>query len=267
MNTHNSFILSLYMIFFFALAGCQDEPADSAATTSESETVYADSIYHNGIIYTMDEQRSRAEAVAIKDRKFQAVGTSTEILKFAGPATEHYDLEGNMVMPGLHDAHFHLMVALSALDCNPGNFKWEQLRETLEYCKTQQIEGYPWVVINGLELWHGTDGINNKIVNDVFPDTPVMIRDATGHNRLVNARALELAGIDKDTPDPQGGEIARDPETGEPTGLLVELSAGFMVRYQLPPYPAEVIDNALTKAQCLGVAQPGYYLHSGCLCD
>ena len=59
---------------------------------------------------------------------------------------------------------------------------------------------------------------------------------------------MELAGIDKDTPNPQGGEIARDPETGAPTGLLVELSAGFMVRYELPPYPAEVVDNALKQA-------------------
>ena len=244
MNTFKNLLL-LSTTFIFALAGCQNEPADSGTSTPGTETVHADSIYHNGKIHTLDEQRSRAEAVAIRDGKFLAVGTNAEVLKFAGPATEQHDLGGRMAMPGLHDAHFHLMAALQALDCNPGYFKWEQLRETLEYCKTQQVAGHPWLVINGLELWHGTEGISNDVVNDVFPDTPVMIRDATGHNRIVNDRALELAGIDADTADPQGGEITRDPETGMPTGLLVELSAGFMVELRIPPYPADVINQAL----------------------
>ena len=238
-------LLLLFITFIFALAGCQNEPADSGTSTPGTEAGYADSIYHNGKIHTLDEQHSRAEAVAIKDGRFLAVGADEEILKLAGATTVQHDLGGRLALPGLHDAHFHLMAALQTLDCNPGNFKWEQLRETLEYCKTQQVEGHPWLVINGLELWHGTEGISNDIVNEMFPDTPVMIRDASGHNRIVNDKALELAGIDHDTPDPQGGEIARDPETGEPTGLLVELSAGFMAELQVPPYPAEIANQAL----------------------
>ena len=234
-----------FLIFFSALAGCQNEPADSDTSSASAETVYADSIYYNGKIHTLDEQRAWAEAVAIKDGKFLATGASEEILKLAGSETKQHDLGGHMAMPGLHDAHFHLMVALTALDCNPGNFKWEKLRETLSHCKTQQVEGHPWVVINGLELWHDIQGLTNDIVNEVLPDTPVLIRDATGHNRLVNDKALELAGIDKDTPDPQGGEIVRDPETGEPTGLLVELSAGFMVEHQIPSYPANIVNQTL----------------------
>ena len=245
MNKYTNFILPLYIAFFFLLAGCQNEPADPGAPTPGAGTVYADAIYHNGKIHTLDEQRSRAEAVAIKEGRFLATGMDEEILKLAGATTEQHDLEGRMAMPGLHDAHFHLMVTLSALDCNPGYFKWEKLRETLEYCKTQQIEDYPWVVINGLELWHGAEGISNDIVNEVFPGTPVLIRDASGHNRIVNDKALELAGIDENTADPQGGEITRDPETGEPTGLLVELSAGFMAELQVPPYPAELVNQAL----------------------
>ena len=245
MNIFKSLLLLLSITFIFALAGCQKEPADPGTSIPGIEPGYADSIYHNGKIHTLDEQHSRAEAVAIRDGKFLAVGTDAEVLKFAGPATEQHDLGGHMAMPGLHDAHFHLMAALQALDCNPGYFKWEQLRETLEYCKTQRVAGHPWLVINGLELWHGTEGISNEIVTDVIPDTPVMIRDATGHNRIVNDKALELAGIDADTADPQGGEIARDPETGVPTGLLVELSAGFLVELQIPPYPADVVNQAL----------------------
>ena len=245
MNSVNIFTSPLHLLFItftFVLAGCQNEPAGTG-----NEPGYADSIYHNGKIHTLDEQRSRAAAVAIRDGKFLAVGTDSEILELAGPATEQHDLEGRIAMPGLHDAHFHLMAALQALDCNPGYFKWAQLRETLEYCKTQQVAGHPWLVINGLELWHGTEGIGNEIVNGVFPDTPVMIRDATGHNRIVNDKALELAGIDAVTADPQGGEIARDPETGVPTGLLVELSAGFLVELQIPPYPEDVVDQALAE--------------------
>ena len=197
MTTRNNFVFFLYIIFFSALAACQNEPADPGASTVNSVTTHADSIYHNGKIYTMDDSRSRAEAVAIKEGRFLAAGTNEEILKLAGATTRQHDLEGCMAMPGLHDAHFHLMVALRALDCNPGNFKWEQLRETLEHCKTQQIEGHPWVVINGLELWHGTEVISNDIVNDVFPETPVMIRDATGHNRLVNDKAWNWPALIK----------------------------------------------------------------------
>lgn len=245
MNKYANFTLPLYIAFFFLLAGCQNEPADPGASTPDAGTVYADSIYHNGKIFTLDEQRSRAEAVAIKEGRFLATGTDEEILKLAGATTEQHDLEGRMAMPGLHDAHFHLMAAFSALDCNPGYFKWENLRETLEYCKTQQVEGHPWLVINGLELWLGVEGISNDIVNDVFPDIPVLIRDASGHNRIVNDKALELAGIDENTADPQGGKIARNPETGEPTGLLVELSAGFMAELQVPPYPAELVNPVL----------------------
>ena len=193
----------------------------------------------------MDDDRSWVEAVAIRDGTFMAVGTSVEILALAGPDTGQHDLGGAMALPGLHDAHFHTFSMTTLLDCTPGQFTPDQLRETLEHCKTRQVEGYPWLLINGMEMWN-SEALNNAVVNDVFPDIPVVIRDTTMHSRLVNATALDIAGITKETPQPAGGVIQKDPETGEPTGILAEATAIALVQQHIPPYPPAMLENALT---------------------
>ena len=209
---------------------------------------HADVVYHNGKIYTMDEQRSWAQAVAVKDGRLIAVGSDKQVLSSAGPDTEKIDLAGSMTLPGLHDAHLHLMAAMLNLECTPGKFKQEDLREILADCKaTSKVPGYPWLIVHGMEFEEDAEKINNDLINEMFPGTPVLVRGFSGHNRLVNDKALELAGIDKNTPDPIGGAIGRDPETGEPNGLLVELAAGFLVRERLPPYPKHVVHEEMKK--------------------
>ena len=200
----------------------------------------ADSIFFNGNIYTVDGRRSRAEAVAVKDGRFLDVGGDARILSRAGPRTDRHDLQGAMVLPGLTDAHFHLHWGTFAFDCRPGNFGPEALRETLEYCGTNRVEGYPWLIVRGLELWDTDVRISNDILNEMFPDTPVVVSDASIHNLLVNDRALEIAGIGENTPDPQGGRIDRDPDTGRLTGFLVE-SARSLVDRHVPPYPDDAV--------------------------
>jgi len=95
-----------------------------------------------------------------------------------------------------------------------------------------------------MEMW-GDTPLSNDLLNEVFPDTPVLIRDVTMHTRLVNARALEIAGIDRDTEPPEGGVIVKHPQTGEPTGVLAEVSAIWLVRAHIPPYPRELVKAAL----------------------
>ncbi len=209
---------------------------------------HADVVYHNGRIYTMDAQRSWAQAVAVKDGRFIAVGSDKQVLSSAGPDTEKIDLAGSMTLPGLHDAHFHLVAAMLNLECTPGKFKQEDLREILADCKANpKAPGYPWLIVHGMEFEEDAEKINNDLLNEMFPGTPALVRGFSGHNRLVNDKALELAGIDKNTPDPIGGAIGRDPETGEPNGLLVELAAGFLVRERLPPYPKRVVHKEMKK--------------------
>ena len=249
MNVYRTILLTF--VFQLALGACQNETgappassADAASPEMPGATAPADAIYYGGRIYTLDDQRSWAEAVAVKDGRFLATGNSADMVALAGADTEQYDLNGAMAMPGLHDAHFHYLSVTNALDCTPGQFKPEQLKETLEYCKSRLIEGYPWVLINGMEMW-GDSPLSNDLLNEAFPDTPVLIRDVTMHTRLVNARVLEIAGIDRDTEPPEGGVIVKHPQTGEPTGVLAEVSAIWLVRAHIPPYPRELVKAAL----------------------
>lgn len=230
MNVYKTLLLAF--VFHLALSACQNETG--APLEIPGSTAPADSVYYGGNIYTLDDERSWAEAVAVKDGRFLAVGNSADMLALAGVDTEKYDLNGAMALPGLHDAHFHFLSVTKALDCTPGPFKPEQLKETLEYCKTRRAEGYPWVLINGMEMW-GDTPLSNDLLNEVFPDTPVLIRDISMHTRLVNARALEIAGIDRDTEPPEGGVIVKHPQTGELTGVLAEVSAIWLVRAHIPP--------------------------------
>ncbi len=234
--------LSALVCALFA-AGC----AQPDAPGSQPAGGYADTVFHNGRVYTADEERSWAEAVAIRDGRFLATGSNEAMLGLAGPQTLRHDLGGAMAMPGLHDAHFHTMAIFQSLDCSPPFFTPDQLRETLEYCATQRVEGHPWLVINNLELWDVSGTVTNDVLNDVFPDTPVMIRDTSFHMRLVNDTALQMAGVDEATPDPDGGQILRHPDTGRPSGVLVELSAIALVDAPsvIPPYPEEAEALAL----------------------
>ena len=224
-------------------AGCTQPDAPAPETATEAE--YADSVFHNGSIYTADGDRSWVEAVAVRDGRFLATGSDEAMLGLAGPQTVRHDMAGAMAMPGLHDAHFHTMAIYGSLDCSPPFFTPAELREILQYCGTQRVEGHPWLVINNLVLGDESEPVTNDILNEVFPDLPVMIVDMSGHNRLINDTALELAGIDGNTPDPEGGEIARHADTGEPTGLLVELAAFLPVEALVPQYPDEAVDQAL----------------------
>ena len=183
---------------------------------------------------------------AIRDGRFLSTGSDEAMLGLAGPETLRHDLGGAMAMPGLHDAHFHTMAVYQSLDCSPPFFAPDRLRETLEYCASQRVEGHPWLVVNNLELWEVSATVTNEVVNEVFPDIPVMIRDTSFHMRLVNDTALAIAGIDENTRDPEGGRIVRHPETGRPTGLLVEPAAFLPVRSLVPQYPDAALERAVS---------------------
>ena len=235
---------SAWPVMAFALLAVGCAQPDTPAVDSAPEGGYADSVFHNGRIYTVDNDRSWAEAVAIRDGRYLATGSDEAVLGLAGPETVRHDLAGAMALPGLHDAHFHGMAIYNSLDCSPPFFTPAQLREILEYCVTQRVDGHPWLVINNLQLWDESETVTNAVLNEVVPDIPVMIRDTSGHMRLVNAMALDAAGIDSDTPDPDGGLFLRHPDTGEPTGVLVEPAAISPVSVLIPPYPDEALEQA-----------------------
>jgi len=226
------------------LAGCWAETPTTERSRFSDYQNPATIVYHSGRIYRVDENRNWAEAVAIKDGRFLAVGSNEQIEAFVGSNTESVDLKGAMVLPGFHDAHFHTQTGINfELDCNLGQFFSSQLQRILEQCKNRRQGNFPWMVINGLALWSG-EHVDKQVLDEIFPNTPVFVHGAALHNALVNSKAIEVAGINDQTPDPLGGIIVRDPKTGEATGLLIEDSAVNLVQDHIPAYPTLELKTA-----------------------
>ena len=197
----------------------------------------ADRVFLDGAVYTVDAARSWAEAVAVRNGRIIAVGTNDEIESFIGANTEVTDLDGQMLLPGLHDSHTHLLVGiLTDEDCN---VRYKEtiadFRAALTEC--QALEGYGedgWIVGGGWFEWMWPDANPKKsILDEFFPDRPAYFVSSFGHSALVNSKGLELAGITRDTEDPFDGIIMRDPDTGEPSGTLRD-GAMMIVQESLP---------------------------------
>ena len=210
------------------------------AVCSAARAQQADTIYTNGKIYTVNEGQPWAEAVAIKDGKFLKVGSDEDLKALLDDTVDVVDLKGRLVLPGLMDPHIHpSMDALNPADGRlPGGFEnptFEAIDAKLRELKNNADAGTEWVVTFGHEKSViPEERYNRQWLDEIFDDIPVFLEDQTGHGALVNSKALELAKITKDTPDPPGSHIIKDAKTGEPTGSLVEEGAMGMVRDLLP---------------------------------
>lgn len=210
-----SFLLAIISICL--LAACQKQ-----------ET--ADTIFINGNIYTVDEKQPHAEAIAVKGERIIAVGSNADIEKLKGDQTEVIDLQGNFAMPGFIEGHGHFsglgqslmnlnflhskswddivaMVAEEVKTAKPGEWivgrGWHQ--EKWDTPLEKQVLGYPY---------------HDKL-SAISPNNPVLLSHASGHGLFANKKAMELAGISKETPNPSGGEIVRD-SRGEAIGMFEE---------------------------------------------
>ncbi len=191
---------------------------------SNQQRLVADSILINGRIATMDEQRSNAQAVAIKDGRFIAVGTDKEIMAYKGNKTNVIDAGGRTVIPGLNDSHMHII--RGGLTYNL-ELRWDgvpSLADGLRMLR-EQVQRTPpgqWVrVIGGWSEFQFAERRMPTIeeINAVSPDTPVFVLHLYCRGML-NKAALRACGYTKDTPNPPAGEIRRD-ANGNPTGLLI----------------------------------------------
>jgi predicted amidohydrolase YtcJ len=187
-------------------------------------TEKADLVIINGKVLTIDKDNPSAGAIAVKGEKIIAVGTVNKIKAFIDEGnTQVIDAAGRLVLPGFNDAHLHF---------GPLDPDYIELRYTTdplvitEKVKAQVSKSKPGEVIRGghweHEMFIGRNWPTKELIDKVSPDNPVLLDRADGHSVLVNSYVLEKSGIDKNTPDPFGGEIQRDPVTGEPTGILKE---------------------------------------------
>lgn len=206
-------------------------------------------ILHNGRIITVDADFSIAEAVSIRDGRFEAVGTSQDILAKAGPGTQIVDLNGRTAVPGLFDSHVHLyMTGMEAprvplIDCR----SIADLQAAIAARAAQTPKGH-WIVAR--MGWHESLLRENRMptraeLDAAAPDHPVFVPRG-GHVGSANSAAFALAGIDETTEDPAGGLIVREAGSRRPAGLLLE-KAAYMLRAVLPPPPPPETEKALLR--------------------
>ena len=207
-------------------------PASAQSKNSPAELALI-----NGDIYTVDAAHPRAQAIAIRGEKIEAVGTTEEIRALIGPKTRVIDLHGRFVMPGFNDAHTHLASAgMKKLNVDIegaeslSDFQ-NRIRAALKNYKAGE-----WITGSGWDhtLWPEKRFPTRWDLDAVSKEHPMMFGRVDGHVAVVNSRALEIAGITKNTPDPAGGHIVRDEKTGEPNGMLEEDAAMSLVSRHIP---------------------------------
>ncbi len=205
----------------------------------------ANLILYNGDVHTMDAETPRAQAIAITGNRVLAVGGDAEMRSLLASDGEAVDLQGRTVVPGLIDSHLHFMsygLSLKQID----------LAEvpTLEEClnrvaaRAAETPAGQWLTGRGWDqsLWSGGAFPTRADLDAVTPEHPVFVRRKCGHAGWANSRALELAGITAETPDPPGGAIDHDPTTGQPNGILKETAMDLMFRLFDEPTVEEAVD-------------------------
>lgn len=212
-----------------------------------SKVFGAELILYNGKVYTVDKDGTEAEAVAVRDGRIIKVGTSKEVLELAHKETEKIDLEGKLLLPGFIDTHEHCIrkgLQLDWVNCASPPMKSledviKALKEKAESKKTGE-----WVIGSWFDesQWSDKRFPDRYDLDKASKKHPIYLGRAGGHNAVANSLALKLAGINKDTPQPLGGNIERD-QNGEPTGRLDEIAAMDMVRGLFPkPSPEEEVE-------------------------
>ncbi|MEW5807122.1 MAG: amidohydrolase [Acidobacteriota bacterium] len=218
----------------------------------------ADLILMNGIIFTSGDDVPLVQAVAIKDGKILDAGTDLEMSKYLSPETKKIDLKGNFACPGFNDSHIHFLGGglyakrLDLYDCMTPEEVAGRVKE-----KVSRSDRGKWILGKGWDhtRFPGKKWPSKELLDSVSPENPVFLRRVDGHIAWVNSCALKIAGISRETPDPEGGEIVRN-EMGEPTGILKESSADLV--FNLLPKPSrkeirEAIEHSLAEARRFGI--------------
>ena len=203
----------------------------------------ADVIFRNGRVYTVDANRTQAQALAVRGDTIVFVGRDAASSAFTGANTKVVDLKGRMVLPGFVDGHNHVYLRAEAL-------YWVTLRRdatldvyreaTRQFLAThpgaRQIRGVGFNVKLVLSMALSTGRSPKLLLDDIVGRDIPAVFVSNGHHQIwANSKAIQNAGVTRDTPDPLGAIIERDPDTGEPTGIFREFGAQNLVIGALPP--------------------------------
>lgn len=208
-----------------------------------------DLIFHSGRVFTHPWSTSRSAAVAVKNGRIVAIGNNEDILALKGPRTKLVDIHGQLLVPGFQDVHVHPVTAgevLSSCYLLDTFGREETLNVIREY--TASHSSSPWVRGWGWKQDDfGPSGPSRDVLDRIIPDRPAYLTRADGHAAWVNSKALEIAGVADDAPDPQGGRYERDSE-GRITGLLHERAMNVVQRV-FPKYTTRELLDALKAGQ------------------
>lgn len=207
----------------------------------------------NGRIHTMDPNRPQATAVAIRHNRILALGTDEEMKALLAPGGEWIDLHGRGVTPGLVDAHVHFQwfsLGLQQVNLDGTRSLDEALARIKANLQSAIRNPQSWLRGRGWRIddWPTRAFPTAADLDAIVPDTPAHLPDKSGHAAWVNSRALQIAGIDAQTPDPPGGQIQRDAD-GNPTGILFEEAISLVANHIPRPTPAQI-------AAAMQAAQP-----------
>ncbi len=214
-------------------------------------------VLFNGKIWTGESDSSFVEAIAIDGNKIMAIGSDADIKKLIGDSTRVIDLKQKLVTPGFNDAHIHFLsgsMILSSADLLSTTSLTEMKKVLLEYA--QKNPGKPWITGRGWQYGFFEGGMpNKKHLDSLVSDRPVFIRAYDGHTGLANSKALEMAGITRDTKYTGFGEIVKDAK-GEPTGALLEGAQSLLSKVVPKATRQEQLDalhNGMKYAASLGI--------------
>jgi predicted amidohydrolase YtcJ len=206
-----------------------------------------DLIVHNAVVYTMADGQPAAEAFAVRDGRFVAVGASAHVLRSRGPSTRLLDAAGLTVVPGLQDAHGHVLglgKPLQELDLRATRSFDAIVKKVRE--RASAVQPGEWIVGRGWDQnrWAVTDWPAPGPLDLAAPENPVFLTRIDGHAALASRRALAAAGVTRETPDPPGGRLIRDP-SGAPTGVLVDRAQAIVAERVPQPSRAQLVEQLL----------------------
>jgi len=221
----------------------------------------ADLVVLHGKVYTENPRRPRAEAVAIRDGKIIAVGSEKEIEAYRGPTTQVIDAQQHMVLPGFTDTHVHFIggsTSMQTVALDTAETVAEIQKRVKNFAAAHPdkkfITGYGWMY----PVFGKAALPDKKILDAVVPDRPVILTAYDYHTTWANSKALQMADINRATPNPLNGIIVRDPTTGEATGALKESAGGLVSRLVPPPTREELLADlrqGLHEANRLGIVR------------
>lgn len=230
-----SILLSI-LLFSFAPASQSTDPADL--------------LFVNGNVYTVNEKEPNAQAIAITGDRIVFVGSNAAAKKYAGAKTRVIDLHGTTVVPGMTDAHYHF-IGVGQREMNLNLEGITNLQDFLAKVKARVDQAKPgeWVTGRGWieTFWQPPVFPTRWDLDKVAPNNPVFLTRADGHGAVANSAALKIGNITKETRDPFGGQVLRDKQSGEPTGMLLDNAQSFVARH-IPARTEGDLDQAIVLA-------------------